>query len=254
MSRDVLRNVVTGDYAAQAPNAFRGNLYTYFGVDSRDPERGFTDVLPKLLGAVAIRADKTTGIVRLEVSTKYPSVSRQVARKFLDDVNAYNQRRRQSIGRAEREFLETRQTEAGQALKDAEDELAGFYRHNRRIQDSPQLVAEEARLQRQVSMRQQLYVALTQNLEAAKMEEARNTPVITEVESPEGLVQRMSRHTVRNSVLGFLAGLASAIGMAFFIEYMGRQRKDEAEDYQEFLALRKQTLRPIRRLVSRRCD
>jgi hypothetical protein len=98
-------------------------------------------------------------------------------------------------------------------------------------------------------MRQQLYVALTQNLEAAKIDEARNTPVITEVESPEGFVQRMPRHTVRNSVLGLLAGVASAIGIAFFIEYVARQREDEAEDYQEFLALKKQTLRPIRRLV-----
>ena len=83
------------------------------------------------------------------------------ARALLDEVNAYNQRRRQSVGRAEREFLETREREAEQGLKNAEDDLAGFFRHNRRFQDSPGLVAEEARLQRQVSLRQQLYVALT---------------------------------------------------------------------------------------------
>lgn len=251
ISRDVLRDVVTTDYATPEPGRFQGSLYEYFKVASADSVRAFTAVVPKLLGALSIRADKATGIVRLEVSTKFPELSRQVARKFLDEVNAYNQRRRHSIGRAEREFLETQEAEARQALKDAEDELATFFLHNRRFQDSPELVAAVARLQRQVSMRQQLYVALNENLGAAKIEEARNTPVITEVESPEGLIQRQSRGTVRNSVLGFFLGLALAVGIAFFSEYAALQREEESRDYEEFLRLRRQALGRFGRMILR---
>ena len=67
----------------------------------------------------------------------------------------------------------------------AEDSLKAFMFENRQFSNSPQLVFEEDRLQRQVSMRQDLVSAIAQAYEQARIEEVRNLPVITVIDHPE---------------------------------------------------------------------
>src|SRR5207245_1573905 len=160
-----------------------------------------------------------TGVVRLEVHTRDEALSAEMANRFIQLVNDYNLKRRQSQAGAERQFIEGRLAQAAGELSSAEESLAVFYRHNRRFQDSPDLAAREAQLQRRVTLRQQLYITLSQNYEAARIDEVRNTPVITIVESPVGLVAPRPRQTVAKVfVMTFLGFVVTAFA-AYLHDY-----------------------------------
>jgi uncharacterized protein involved in exopolysaccharide biosynthesis len=68
--------------------------------------------------------------------------------------------------------------------RQAEDELQAFLQRNRDFRSSPQLSFAYDRLADNVSLRQQLYTAVAQAYEQARIEEVRDTPVITVVEAP----------------------------------------------------------------------
>lgn len=237
-SREVLRSALLTNYRAPGDPPFAGTLLDYFGLQGADTVRAVIRGIRDVRGILDVRGDRNTGLVRLEVRSTNPQLSTQIAARFLELVNDYNLRRRQSQAHAEREFVEQRLASAQRALVVAEEALASFYRRNRRYTDSPELTADEARLQRVVALRQQLYLNLAQSHELAKIEEVRNTPVITVVEHPEGFVEPRARGTIgKAAVTGILAVFFAAV-LSFLIEYLRKARVESADEYREFTTLR----------------
>lgn len=236
-SREVLAAVVATEYGPLDSMGSRGNLIQYFQTSSRNRDAAVAGAVRRLRRMINVSANRLTGVVHIEVRSPDRLLSVQVTQQLLEQVNDYNLRRRQSQARAEREFVERRLATAKATLRAAEEAVSGFYGRNRSFAESPVLEAEEARLQREVSLRQQLYVTLSQNYEAAKIDEVRNTPVITLVERPEGYVDERGRGVVRNSIVAFLVGGMLAIGIAFAGEYLGASRRAQSADYRLFVSL-----------------
>jgi uncharacterized protein involved in exopolysaccharide biosynthesis len=236
-SREVVRQVVTTRYNVTGSRSFSGNLMQYFGLDTTLGEHAAAEAARRIDRKFTVRTDRTTSVVSLEVHTRYPGLSAQIVSRFLEMVNDFNLRRRQSQARAEREFVEERLMAAQAALTDAEDAVAEFYRRNRRFSDSPQLVAEEARLERQVNHRQQLYLSLAQSFEVAKIEEVRNTPVITVLEHPEGFVEARARRTVAKVLAAAFLAAFVGVAAAFTRELFLRARRNRSREYEEFAVL-----------------
>jgi uncharacterized protein involved in exopolysaccharide biosynthesis len=97
-----------------------------------------------------------------------------------------------------------------------------------------------------VSLRQQVYVSLAQSHEAAKVEEVRNTAVITVIERPQGFVEPEPRGTIRKVIVGMFLGGFLALGIAFGAEYARRAREAGPEDFQEFVTLSRGVLGRLR--------
>jgi uncharacterized protein involved in exopolysaccharide biosynthesis len=98
-----------------------------------------------------------------------------------------------------------------------------------------------------VTLRQQVYLGLAQNYEAAKVEEVRNTPLLTVVERPDSFVVPKERGTIKMAILAMLAGVFLAIGIAFFREYVGKQRREGYPGYEEFVAERRALVAGLRK-------
>jgi len=126
--------------------------------------------------------DKKTGIVRVELNTRWPTVSLDIVTALIAGVNEYNQRSRQTQAAAERKFLESRLATASADLRAVEDRLEEFLRTNRAFTTSAQLTFENERLKRNLALHQQVFTTLTQAYEDARIREVRDTPVITMVE------------------------------------------------------------------------
>lgn len=250
-SRGVLSDVLTAQYAVGGENPFKGNLFAYLKIRPDTGDRAVLLGIRALKNSMTVSSDRITGVVRLEVKTTNPLLSAQVARRVLDLVNDYNLRRRQSQGRIEREFVEQRLAVAQRELSDAEDALAAFYRRNRQY-GAPDLQAEVARLQRQVALRQQLYVSLAQSRETATLDEARNTPVITVIESPEGFVEPVKRGTLTKAIVAAFVGLLLAGLLIFGAPALERMRQGGGPDYDEYLRLRAEVRSELRALLRRR--
>jgi uncharacterized protein involved in exopolysaccharide biosynthesis len=86
-------------------------------------------------------------------------------------------------------------------------------------------------------MREQVYVTLAQAYEQAKLDEVRNTPVITVVEEPEAPVRPDPRGVVTSGILGGLAGVAVGLAIAFARRAVrGREARDEVAEFRELRA------------------
>ena len=126
--------------------------------------------------------------------------------------------------------------QAFQELGVAEDSLRGFLERNRTYQSSPALSFEAARLQRRLDLRQQVYSSLAQAFEQARIDEVRNTPVITVVDTPEESV-RLDGKALPRAAVGLVIGLLLGMGVALVFEYVARRRQVAPEEFDEIRGL-----------------
>ena len=234
-STEILRDVVTHEFASSATGDSAGTLLGYFRIGA-DESFGTMKAVEKLRDVLGVDVDRVSGVVRLEVHTKSPELSAAILERMIELVSDYNLQRRQSQARAEREFVERRLAEARAELDAAEEGLAAFYRANRRFEESSELVAQEARIEREVSIREELFRTLSQSFESARIEEVRSTPVITVIDRPAETVQPRRRGTIRKTILALLAGAFFGLGLAFGREYVEIARQTRPGDYNRFAA------------------
>ena len=161
-------------------------------------------------------------------------MSAAIGGRLLDLISAFDSETRQSQATAERKFAEERLGELRREITVAEDSLKGFLVENRQFSNSPQLTFEHDRLQRQVGMRQELVTAMAQAHEQARIDEVRNTSVITVIDQPEPPALPDSRGTLVKLLLGLILGLMAGLGLAFIREFGERAKNEESEAYGEF--------------------
>jgi uncharacterized protein involved in exopolysaccharide biosynthesis len=144
-----------------------------------------------------------------------------MASLVLELVDRFNQGIRQQKATDEQRFTEQRLRDLRAELSRAEDALAAFTARNR-IRDSPDLALEEQRLSRNVTMRQTVYTNLSQVYEQARLNAARDVPVITIVERPEPAARPDTRGVVLKGALAILFGVIAALALAVSMEATSR--------------------------------
>jgi hypothetical protein len=230
VSSSLLHEVAVTKYDAPADGPYEGRAFSGTLVDYFDP-RGLTPIdreigVMKQFSAqnLIVAADRTTGIIRLEVRTKNRILSGLLARRMLDLVNEFNLKRRQTQQGAERDFDARRAAAALDSLRAAESALGAFRTTNIDFSHSPSLTNHEAELQRRITLAQQIYTTIAQRYEIANVEAVRNTPVVTVLDAPEGLVEARPKYTVAFTLGAFLAGLLLASAIAFRREHAAAGR------------------------------
>lgn len=187
---------------------------------------------------LTVEEDKKIGGVKLTVATRWPNVSFGIAHRLVRGVNQFNLESRKTQAGAERRFVEAQAIEAERILRDAENRLQLFLQRNRGgLAGSPELQLERDRLQREVTLRQQMFTSLTENQEEAKIREVRNTPVITVIEQPKVPVLAEPRHTVTKALLGALAGAVLGVIIAFLSQRVAGARTAPSQEATEFFEL-----------------
>lgn len=225
-----------------------GDLVELFEIRGRSEHGRLEGAVEQLGRRMSVGTSPETGMVRLSVQTKWPELSVQVAERLLGLVNEFNLQTRQSQANAEREFVTLRLVEARAELAVAEDSMQAFLQSNRRIENSPQLGFDRDRLQRVVTLQQEVVISLAQALEQAKIEEVRNTPVITIVEEPYPPARPDRRRLIMKGLVSLALGLFLGIVVAFVVEFMTASRDRDPERYAEFRQLAADSKRDVRGL------
>jgi uncharacterized protein involved in exopolysaccharide biosynthesis len=196
-SRELLERIADGDYVAPAgKDTARGKLADLLKVGGATPELQRDAVVRKLSGMIIATPIAKTGVVRVTVTASNPTIAYEINTRLLQQVDSFNLVRRQSQAAAERRFAGERVTAARDDLKLAEERLLSFMERNRVYRNESNLAIERDRLAREVTMRQQVYTALVQSFEQARLEEVRDTPLITIIEHPAIPVIPKSRNLV----------------------------------------------------------
>lgn len=168
------------------------------------PEERLESGVRRLRRMVSTMVDPRTSIVTFAVTAREALTAQATVALLLDGLNEAIVRRRSLQAGESRRFAEARLHAADSALKRAATRLRAFRSANRRWEESRALAFEEARLRRDLMLREEIYVALSRQMELALIEETNAVPVLTIVNAPT-LPQR------RSGPRPPLAGLAAAI-------------------------------------------
>ncbi len=123
------------------------------------------------------------------------------------------------------------------------------------VTGSPELTFEQARLQRDVAMLQQVFTTLTQSYEEARIREVRDTPVITVVESPRLPTMPGPRGRLRFGIMGLVLGGFVGSLVVFVSAMLAAHREAGNKEVKEFVGalndVKDDLLGPIRWLRER---
>jgi len=194
-----------------------GNLYTLYGYTEGTQSERTRRLVEQLQARVSTDVDRLGNTVTLRVKAPYPELAQQLNRQLLEALNLFNLQQRQSAAAAQRRFAEERTASARLELKIVEDSLRRFLEANRIYQSDPRLVVEFGRLQRRIELAQTVYVTLARTLEESRIEEVRNTPVITVIDRPE-LFAKRSRSLAVVFLGAFTVGMLVSVTAAVIIE------------------------------------
>ena len=249
-SRTLLRRAAESEYQVPTEDdgLWRGTLLQYWELSEHDgslpPWRRATEALRD---AISASVNRETGVVQLMVSADHPLLTEQIAERLLALLNEYNLDVRQSRAQEEARFISGRLTEAQTELRTAEGALQDFLRQNREFRNSPELTFEHERLQRHVTMRQEVYSSLMRSQEQARIDAVRDTPLFTVIDHPAGTAEPQPRGTVMRAMVAFMLGLMLAVFVAFVMEFARRSRETEDPQYQEFQGLAREAWNDLRR-------
>lgn len=246
-SRNILELIVVDTFEVREGNKRRAPLTDLLGVEAGDSSERVEQGVIELRRLLRVRELMPINAVEIEVSTRWPNVSREIAQRLVASVHRFNRIGRRSQAKAEREFVDARAEEALADLRAAEDRLQAFVQRNRTLAGSPELLFERDRLQRELTLRQGLYTRLVEARESARLREIRDTPVITMLEDPGLPALPESPRVALSSALGMLAG--GLIGLAAVLLQHALRAAEHRADPSEyrFLALLKGMLVPFNR-------
>jgi uncharacterized protein involved in exopolysaccharide biosynthesis len=231
-TRELLAPIARDSFQLSPNDRRKVPVSEFLGITGSDPrvveERTTQKLKARVVSASA--ATRTTGVVGVTVRTESPVVSFEIAKRLIDGLNKFNVGTRKSQAGEERRFTESRLAEAKASLRAAEDALQYFLSGNRQIGNSPQLTFQRERLQREVTLQQQVVLGLAQQYEEARIREVRDTPVITVIERPILPAMPDPRGRVTLIILGTFVGLFLGVALVLMREGWDRQRRHEAAD------------------------
>lgn len=214
-------------------------LEDYYDTKRGSPGLRRYEATKKFLHDLHVTLNAEAGLVQLEVTLKDAGLAFRAAQRLVAELNTYNLKTRQSRARAMRVFAQEQVTEAQGKLQDAEDSLRIFLNRNRGPLASPDLTFQEAGLQREIDLRQQVYLTLMQIYQQARLDEVRDTPVFTVVEPPVEAPRPDSRHILLKAVVAFVIGLGVTLMMVLVRE--GFTVESDTDTLARYLAVRNET-------------
>jgi uncharacterized protein involved in exopolysaccharide biosynthesis len=247
-SSEVLRGVANQQYEVRkGKRVIRGTLPVIYGIHAGSREAEIDLAAVQLRDHVASSSTRRTGVVTYFVSSSYPELTQQLARNIVTQLDYYNTTRRRSQVTAERSFIEERLADSKAALARAEDRVRSFRDANREYGRAPNLVLENARLNRDVNLRQELVTGLSQAYEQARIEEVRDMPAITVFEPPDLPTSPDATYGLRNTLFAAIGGILVGIILAFIRERFYETKAEGSRTFADFATLKSETLRDIGR-------
>jgi uncharacterized protein involved in exopolysaccharide biosynthesis len=203
---------------------------------------------------MAVSISAKTGIVTLSIRDRDPVVARDLTATLLKELNRFNLETRQSQAAAERAFTEQRLATATSELRATEARRQAFASSNRGFRSASELTLEQERLRRDVDNAAQVYSMLTTAYEQAKIEEVRDTPIITLVELPRVPPAPVGRGLVVRAVLGIIVGVIIGVLLALLRARLRLMREVRAPGWVELEAVIRHRRLPANAAAGRSAD
>jgi uncharacterized protein involved in exopolysaccharide biosynthesis len=138
--------------------------------------------------------DRLTKILTFTVSMPEPELSAEVANNIAKSLDNYVRTKRKSYASEQRKYIEKRLMQVKDSLSIAENTLETFREQNRIVAQSPALLLQQGRLTRNVDILQSVFIELNKQLEIARIDEIKDTPIVNIEEYAKDPVQKAGPH------------------------------------------------------------
>lgn len=138
----------------------------------------FEQCLEKFQDYINVNEDRTTGLITIETSFEDPKLSSDIANFIGQEIQNYIQKENSAQSTKEKLFISDRLLIVREELEKSESELKIFLERNRGYGDSPELSMVYSRLLREFESKNEVYLILQKQLELARIEEVRMSPIL----------------------------------------------------------------------------
>lgn len=207
-SETILRSVIERKYSTKA---FKDsvNLIQYFEFAEDTPEENMYLALLRLRNLMTATTEARTGIVTITVEMKEPQLAADVLNALVAELDHFMRSKKVTTASEQLKWIEVRLKEVELELTDAENLLKDFREKNRRISDSPQLVLNQDKLIRDVTVKSTVFVELKKQYELAKLEEIKNITIVNVLDPGRAPVKKERPKRALNSAIAFFLSLVA---------------------------------------------
>ncbi len=128
--------------------------------------------------SVNVIENRMTGLIQINVRLEDPLISANIANFIGKEVQLYIQKENSAQSTIEKLFISERLSIVKNELEKSELDLKVFKERNRGYEDSPELFMVFSRIFREVEAKKRVYLTLQQQLELARIEEVKQSPIL----------------------------------------------------------------------------
>ena len=154
------------------------DLIKYWEIEEETKNENLREALEEIEDLISTSVDPESGLITISVLMPEKQLAADIADSIGIKIQKYIQFEQRIKSKEDRIFIENRLKETFKELTQTEEKLKIFREKNRILSESPELQLEYARLQRAVTIKQEVYITLQQQKELAIIEEQKNRPVI----------------------------------------------------------------------------
>ena len=210
-SESVLRNVIERKYSTKrSPQPV--TLIEYFEIDKGSQEENMFYAVKEFRSLMSTSYENKTGMVTISAEMKEPQLAADVVNAIVSELDSFMRLKKITSASEQVKWIDTRLNQVEVDLKKSEEALKSFREKNRRVIDSPQLLLEQARLEREVQMNSTIFVELKKQYELAKLDEIKNSTVVNILDRASTPIHKSRPNRATNAVILFLLVLISSSG------------------------------------------
>lgn len=211
-SRDLLSKIVTKKWNTEK-RSDSITLIEYWEMETKTDLEAEIVACKTLKERFSYEMDDLSFLITIDLLMEEPKLARDVLTYAIELVDNYVQNEQKTTTKNNIKYINKRLDSVRNELTNAEIALKNFRQNNMVISQSPELQLKYARLQREVSIKQQVYMTLEKEKESAKIELVKETPVIDILDEPVAPYKRAKpKRTLIVIISGFL-GLFLSLGV-----------------------------------------
>ena len=156
----------------------KSSLFSIFNSNTIDSLYIKEKAIKKFNSHISVIEDRLSGLIRITTTLEDPIIAAGVANFIGKEVQLYIQKENSAQSTKEKLFISERVAIVKKELEFSELSLKDFKERNRGYEDSPELFMIFSQLYREVEAKKEVYLTLQQQLELARIEEVKQTPIL----------------------------------------------------------------------------
>ena len=192
-----------------------------YGNDSPEYEKDTLEIIAidNFINMIDISRDRETEIYTISINASEPTLAKDLNESLIQQIEEHQHSYNLLQTNKTRKFIESRIIETKGELVIAEEDLKNFRDRNRRIENSPALLLEQQRLQREVIVLTEVYTTLKQQLETTKIEEVKDADYVIVLDQPEIPLFKSNASPFIIIIVFLIIGFISGVSITFLKAY-----------------------------------